>query len=154
MALIPQNEAIWASCWTVQKIYFEKWWTLKLEMFWVSDLLNQSFVWLFQCFQLFAGKFYFKLTNVLWGISVNCWRKAVFCCVTNHTAWEDIWSAVLLFGCEMDDVMGDSSLASHGVLFVGLRVVFTVLFQTNQSSLSVLSLNTPCFGCQPFLAKW
>jgi hypothetical protein len=24
MALITQNKAIWASCWTVQKMYFEK----------------------------------------------------------------------------------------------------------------------------------
>jgi hypothetical protein len=43
MALIPQNKAVWASCWKVHKIYFEKLWTLKLEMFRASDILNQSF---------------------------------------------------------------------------------------------------------------
>jgi len=63
VALIPQNKAIWASSWTVQKIYFEKLWTLKLEIFLASDLLSQSCVWLFKCLPLFPGTFLFKLTN-------------------------------------------------------------------------------------------
>jgi len=66
-------------------------------MFLATDLLKQSCVWLFQCFPLFAGKFYFKITNEDFTVSLKEYGstidKSVFYCLTIHTELE-----VSLFG--------------------------------------------------------